>query len=722
MDDIFLENTLFEPSPGLDNPPLKGLHRTLWVDPGNDLLVAIKIQFPLKAPQEFQLSGLQQLLNEQLIQSTQLTLRSLGTTSEDALPERYKAMRDRSWGMIEPLVSETMTPWIYLKAYRGSAIAHRAKILTVPPSQLRRILYQYWAYGSTPNALLPCYDLCGPQGDKDERRQKPTMGKRGRKPGRLKFDDSPGQVGVAAASVRARLVAGITEFLKPGITVTKAYDDTTKKHFNKGYEQHGKTTVPIMPAAHEKPSLRQFRYLVKQLDYDLSLTKKQIDTSTWNLAYRGVLGSSRSRLFGPCARFEIDATIMDIYLVSVFNRAWIIGRPVLYVIVDVFSGMVVGFHLGLEGPSWEGARLTLFNAFTDKVEFCKSFGVDISPEDWPCHHLPHKLLGDNGEMISKASDTLVNTLKIDPENAAVRRADWKPNIEQQFHLINTGTVQFLPGALVQREREVRKRGNPLDACLTLRQLTAILIRRFLKFNHSRYKADRLPPEMVGEGLLDATPLAVWNWGLANKTGRARKEDSQTVWTALLPKDTASIRPKGLYFGGRHYINDRLCREELFARVRTKGKYDTIEIRHLPYAPKQIWIMNPETRQWEPCHLVEHERHFAEARIEEIWDQIQILNHAAEKKQDEQRQINARLDAECDDIIQQALAATKDARQGLSKAQAKASIASHRAFEKEAGRAERLRKEVESYSTTPPQSGTAQTPVRPTIPDPLDDIW
>ncbi|WP_158274373.1 DDE-type integrase/transposase/recombinase [Chromobacterium sp. Panama] len=722
MSDLLLQNSLIEPTPGIDNLPLQGLYRILWVDASNDLLVAIAIQSPLKAPCEFQLSAWQQLLEGRYIQPTALTLRPFALQDDDSLPEHYLTIRAKSWAIIEPLVCDAMLPWIYHPKHRGSAIAQRAKTLAIPPSQLRRLLYKYWAYGSTINALLPCYDLCGPQGSKEERRTKPTMGKRGRRPVRVLFNDEPDQVGISAASVRSRLIAGITEFLQPDKTITKAYEETIKKHFNKGYERHGKLSVPIMPEAHEKPSIWQFRYLIQQLDYNLSLTKKQIDTSTWNLAFRGSYGSSRSHLFGPCARFEVDATIMDIYLVSTLNRAWIIGRPVLYVIVDVFSAMVVGFHLGLEGPSWEGARLALFNAFSDKVEFCKSYGVEITQEDWPCHHLPHKLLSDNGEMRSKASDTLTKTLNIDVENAAVRRGDWKPNIEQQFHLINEGTIRFLPGALVQREREVRKRGNPLDACINLRELTSILIRRFLQFNHSRYKADRLPPEMVGEGLLDATPLAVWNWGIANKTGRARREDPQIIWTALLPKAIASIRPKGLYFDGRHYINNRLCLEERFARARTRGKYDMIEIRYLSYAPKQIWIKNKENRSWEACYLVEHELSYAQARQEELWDQIQILNYEAEKKQNAQKQINSRLDAECDDIVQKAQAATKEARQGLSKARIAASITSHRAIEKEAGRAERLRQDVESYRTTSPLLQRTQTSPAPTMPDPLEDIW
>lgn len=54
-----------------------------------------------------------------------------------------------------------------------------------------------------------------------------------------------------------------------------------------------------------------------------------------------------TQVLGPGSRYEIDATIADIYLVSDSDRACIVGRPTIYFVVDVFSRMVVGFILVL---------------------------------------------------------------------------------------------------------------------------------------------------------------------------------------------------------------------------------------------------------------------------------------------------------------------------------------------------------------------------------------
>lgn len=76
------------------------------------------------------------------------------------------------------------------------------------------------------------------------------------------------------------------------------------------------------------------------------------------------------------------------YLVSRFNRDNIIGRPIVYFVKDAFSRIVTGLYVGLEGPSWIGMAMTLYNAFTDKVDFCHRYGIEITEDQWPCHHLP----------------------------------------------------------------------------------------------------------------------------------------------------------------------------------------------------------------------------------------------------------------------------------------------------------------------------------------------
>ncbi len=70
---------------------------------------------------------------------------------------------------------------------------------------------------------------------------------------------------------------------------------------------------------------------------------------------------------GPGAKYQIDATVGDIYLVSQFDRSDIIGRPVMYFVMDSYSRMVTGMYVGLEGPSWAGAMMAIENAASDKV-------------------------------------------------------------------------------------------------------------------------------------------------------------------------------------------------------------------------------------------------------------------------------------------------------------------------------------------------------------------
>ena len=53
--------------------------------------------------------------------------------------------------------------------------------------------------------------------------------------------------------------------------------------------------------------------------------------------------------------------------------------------------MVVGLYVGLEGPSWFGAMMALANTASDKVSYCKKYGIDVTKEEWDCHYLPQTL-------------------------------------------------------------------------------------------------------------------------------------------------------------------------------------------------------------------------------------------------------------------------------------------------------------------------------------------
>lgn len=76
------------------------------------------------------------------------------------------------------------------------------------------------------------------------------------------------------------------------------------------------------------------------------------------------------------AVFEVDGTKADIELVS-FDRKTILGKPLLYVVMDIFGRYVVGYHGSLANGSWFESMIAIENAVTDKVEFCASYGIEI---------------------------------------------------------------------------------------------------------------------------------------------------------------------------------------------------------------------------------------------------------------------------------------------------------------------------------------------------------
>src|SRR5205823_5913339 len=102
----------------------------------------------------------------------------------------------------------------------------------------------------------------------------------------------------------------------------------------------------------------------------------------YNLTLRPAVGTSTHMAHGPGAIYQIDATTGDIQLVHSLRRDRCIGRPTIYVVIDVFSRLIVGLNVSLEPPSWVGAMVALENATTDKVAYCARFGIDIAAEDW----------------------------------------------------------------------------------------------------------------------------------------------------------------------------------------------------------------------------------------------------------------------------------------------------------------------------------------------------
>ena len=131
-------------------------------------------------------------------------------------------------------------------------------------------------------------------------------------------------------------------------------------------------------------------------------------------------------------RYEIDATIADIYLVSDSQRSNIVGRPVIYMVIDVFSRMVAGFYIGFENPSYAAAIQAIHMATIDKSDYCRQFGFDVTPQQWPCIGLPSAFLADRGELMGHQIECLEKGFGVRVENTPPFRSEAKGVVERAF--------------------------------------------------------------------------------------------------------------------------------------------------------------------------------------------------------------------------------------------------------------------------------------------------
>ena len=335
--------------------------------------------------------------------------------------------RDEAWRVLGPLIAEHNVELLLHSNLRGLLIRECAARAGLSKAVIYKYLRRYWQAGRTPNALLPAFDKCGGRG---KRRHPKSDMQEAAKLGRpsARAVNSGRRLGVRITpEIERKFERGVKQFYETRAerSLRDAYQLTLEAFFHDGYTLIAGTPVPVLPIAEDLPSFGQFRYWYDKRRDVQRADKARRGERAYNLTGRALLGDSTQMASGPGSLYQIDATIGDIYLVSSFDRTRIIGRPVIYVCIDVFSRLVTGIAVTLEGPSWLGAMLALDNVAENKVAFCAGYGIEITDEMWPCHHLPEALLADRSEFEGYDADNLVGSLGVSIHNTPPYRADWK---------------------------------------------------------------------------------------------------------------------------------------------------------------------------------------------------------------------------------------------------------------------------------------------------------
>ncbi|MCW8093219.1 Mu transposase C-terminal domain-containing protein [Alteromonas sp. ASW11-130] len=477
-------------------------------------------------------------------------------------------------------------------------------------------------------------------------------------------------------------------------------------------------------SSRDYPTITQLKHLFS-MEYKAADTAKARSSQiTYEKDVRQLTSTATAQVLGPGDRYEFDATIIDLYLVSEIDPTKIIGRPTLLLVIDVFSRLVTGYYLTFEPASYVLAMMSIANCLENKVDVCRRLGISIDFEDWPAIGLPTAILADKGELLTHQAESLVNTYNVRIENAKARRGDAKGIVEQRFRTIQADFIPYTPGAVTTET--VKKRGGKdyrLDAQLTLRQLEEILVLLIYKHNlnvMSKYDADSGIPES-----LPRTPKNLWQWGIENRSGALKNASLEDFKIHTLPREMATVSNEGIKFQSLTYSCPEAFKLGWFLRDKHRTRPQKVEIGYDPRTTNSIYIFPEGQKQvyW-VANLTDRSRAFQNMTFYEAKQTIRKikLSGDAEVKANKDKLLDA------EQAIEKRIeAAKKQGRLSTDNTSARAKLSAIKGNKKEAIAEERKNRSVGAET----RKADAQVPdnVAPIVktddfshPDIPDDIY
>lgn len=583
------------------------LYRILAINPGE--IVWIQISDDKGVPEfVLEIKLLQYLDEGRLIRNTDPYANI--HADEPKLGSVSYIKREHALTIIQPIIIDG---GCFEAKERAKRVAQVEKSGIATKATIYKLLRKYWQRGQKPNALIPDFKQSGAPGKK---RSAVGVLKIGR---RRQFGKGEGIKVTEDIERLFRITIEKYIMKKDGAKPTKAY-----RHFIGLFSQYYPKVLE-----ENRPTLRQFRYFYDREYLKPQRLMAQTDACNYKKDIRPLTSTATANVLGPGSRYEIDATIADIYLVAGDDRSKIIGRPTLYIVIDVFSRMIAGFYIGFDNPSYVVAMQAIVNACIDKTEICNKVGIDITKDEWPCIGLPNVILADRGEMMSHQVDALIAGFNLRIESAPPRRGDAKGIVESCFRTLQAEFKPYAPGVVAGLK--VKKHGERdyrLDAVMPIRDFSQILVKTIL-FRNNYHVMDKYDRDADLPADLPSIPLHLWHWGMQHRVGNLRSVDPENLRIAVLPRRKVSVSPYGINLWGLFYTSSEVLREGWLHRSSDITRPQSLEAAYDPGCADTIYLFpQPGSRVYWVCSLTDRSRQFRDLTFWQVWE---IQNEEKDKK-------------------------------------------------------------------------------------------
>lgn len=479
----------------------------------------------------------------------------------------------------------------------------------VSESTIKRVFSRYLKNGKTMNGLIN-YSNCGAKGNERN----------------ITYNNEE----IVAVDDKFK------KLFKEGIN--KYYNTAKKNNIRTTYELIARDYLKENPNA-KVPTLKQFYYWHKVFvgkDNKTSIISRKGDR-VYQQTAQPIIGSSMQDTLAPADLYQIDSTILDVYIVSTLNRELIIGRPTFYAVIDTYSRVITGINVTVEPfNSYEGVRGALVNAFSNKVHYCKKYGIEINKKQWDVQCIPNRILADRGELLSGNIENAITNLGMIIQNTPPYRGDMKGIVEKLFERIHALIKPFVEGVVENKFNKVERGAVDyrLKANLTLEEITKIIIKCVLFHNNhhvlNHYESDGLDIE---NGVAKI-PNNIWKYGVKYKRGLVRELPKEIVIINLLPNKEVTVTAKGVKFNKLYYVSAYTLENEFFSLARLNGSYK-IRISYNPNNLAEVYYIKDNGESFDTLHLVTHLLQYkglSEQELEKIAEYEKELNKKAEENE------------------------------------------------------------------------------------------
>lgn len=540
--------------------------------------------------------------------------------------------------IVEQLLQPDWTELALECGQLGSLVSNWAAKWGTTRFRVYQLCYRFWVFEQLPAALVTDYHLCGKRQDGEPRGIKKKLGR----PNmfmRVEHGDSNLQ-GVNCQPGDINLMQhGYTLFYRGNLS--EAYRETIRRFFNAGTESSPDGSIRYVQRPDlEVPTYYQFRYWV---DQKFDIVRRLMDRTPDSKKakdLRGLHGSTLEDSPYPGHTYQIDSTTADVWLVSAYNRSWLIGRPIIYFVVDSCTGCIVGIHITLGTPNAAAAKLALHNAFSDKREWLAHYGFR-TPDDAECWMpkapLPRYVRADRAELLSFAGQKLADRMLFDIQFPGAYRPDLKPDVER-IMWTSKCHYDWIPGAVNKRQLERGERDYRLDSKLTLYEFTQIILAFVRDYNQHAEKPSKLNLDAQASiPPVPPNPLPLWNFGLSFLHGSPRYQSEETLIREFLPTSAASITKRGVEIAGFVYRPDWSTPHFPLAEYARNFHNLRIPVVYHPSLPDTIKCLNRDTGKYETLYAkpepVNLNPQFEDAADKDVYQDLLARLRSSASRQD-----------------------------------------------------------------------------------------